>query len=973
MNVYTSDIKHYRKAPPPPSGSNHSSSIPGVASEDIHHHLHSNGVSAPILGPMAELSSSVNGSSTSLNQPSANIINNTSLDSNLSNMSIDNNSSTSSSNISKNNINSGTAGSSIRLESSKRQSGWVHVKDDGIFTSFRWNKRFMVINDKTLNFYKNEPILHANIHIDSQTAAANSPDLSFPLNQVGSIQLKPNTGNTKQSHTLEILPKNNGKSILILIKHHNDYLDWVDAFTAKCPLVNIGSAIGNGSTNIAGVSSPINFTHKVHVGFDPASGNFTGLPDTWKNLLQHSKITNEDWKKDPVAVIEVLEFYLDINGGNTPVNLPGINASATLQEWTKHPKAQTTTTSTGSNLNTNSASASGSGFKPSRAAPKPPIPYHMSHQKSSSNVSPLQNLMKNSKDDDSSDNSNILNGDLSSNGLNPDLIPVRKAPPPPQFNNKQLQANQSSSSSLYKATAKPQLQPPLIPKSQPQSQVPSQQVLPHALLQLPDLKLNTNFSTNGKYPQSNGPASAPVSGPSYIKPFGLKSAQQSQLQLQLQSHSQQYSPKSGLNVIPNSSSPSQQSIKPLQPRPVPQQLHSQPQIQQVGSESNAPHHIQQPKHYQPQKLSQAQKTQQQQKQFNQPAPGNFQPLHQHQNSQHDLKHGQVHSQGQGHGQPVQKTAKQLKREREKLTEMQVIAKLKTVVNNKDPTPLFKIIEKAGQGASGAVYLAESLATGGDKVAIKQMDLNVQPRKELIINEILVMKDSQHKNIVNFLDSYLRGNSDLWVIMEYMEGGSLTEVIENNEFKLSEKQISTICFETLKGLQHLHKKHIIHRDIKSDNVLLDAKGNVKITDFGFCAKLTDQRNKRATMVGTPYWMAPEVVKQKEYDDKVDVWSLGIMTIEMIEGEPPYLNEEPLKALYLIATNGTPKLKKPEVLSNSIKKFLSICLCVDVRYRALTDELLQHSFIQHKLGSIEELAPLLEWKKQPRQQQPDDMET
>ena len=166
---------------------------------------------------------------------------------------------------------------------------------------------------------------------------------------------------------------------------------------------------------------------------------------------------------------------------------------------------------------------------------------------------------------------------------------------------------------------------------------------------------------------------------------------------------------------------------------------------------------------------------------------------------------------------------------------------------------------------------------------------------------------------------------------------------------------------MKGLQHLHKKHIIHRDIKSDNVLLDAKGNVKITDFGFCAKLTDQRNKRATMVGTPYWMAPEVVKQKEYDEKVDVWSLGIMTIEMIEGEPPYLNEEPLKALYLIATNGTPKLKKPELLSNSIKKFLSICLCVDVKYRALTDELIQHSFIQHKAGKVDELAPLLEWKR------------
>ncbi|KAE8540331.1 hypothetical protein D1P53_003276 [Cryptococcus gattii VGV] len=312
-----------------------------------------------------------------------------------------------------------------------------------------------------------------------------------------------------------------------------------------------------------------------------------------------------------------------------------------------------------------------------------------------------------------------------------------------------------------------------------------------------------------------------------------------------------------------------------------------------------------------------------------------------------------------------------------MNEVQIMEKLRSVVSAKDPSQLYSKIRKVGQGASGMVFVAKTLSNG-KKVAIKQMDLSQQPRKELIVNEIIVMRESQHPNVVNFLDAFLVRGSELWVVMEYMEGGALTDVIENN--KLEENQIAAIClevglpkisdrvgltmitahFQTCRGLQHLHSRSIIHRDIKSDNLLMNTQGEVKITDFGFCAKLTDQKSKRATMVGTPYWMAPEVVKQKEYGAKVDIWSLGIMAIEMIENEPPYLDEEPLKALYLITTNGTPTLKSPEKLSQDLKHFLSVCLCVDVAFRATSTELLKHEFLQLAC-SVQDLAPLLRFKQ------------
>ncbi|KAM9207832.1 serine/threonine-protein kinase PAK 3-like [Leptosomus discolor] len=189
--------------------------------------------------------------------------------------------------------------------------------------------------------------------------------------------------------------------------------------------------------------------------------------------------------------------------------------------------------------------------------------------------------------------------------------------------------------------------------------------------------------------------------------------------------------------------------------------------------------------------------------------------------------------------------------------------------------------------------------------------------------------------------YLVGD-ELRVVMEYMAGGALTEDV--TQFCMEEGQMAAVCRECLQALDFLHSKQVIHRDIKSDNILLAVDGTVKLADFGVCARLSPEQSRRSTVVGSPDWLAPEVVRKEAYGPKVDIWSLGVVAIEMAEGQPPFIDEDPLRAMDLIATNGTPELQNPEQLSAEFRAFWSCCLEVDVGRRGSAQDLLQHPFLK-----------------------------
>lgn len=605
-----------------------------------------------------------------------------------------------------------------------KKEGWASVKEGKTFIQ-PWKQKYLILRKESLDFHKRE-----------------GDKVSYTVYLRDVV----NVGRVEAAGTIfEIKRRTEGNStspgdddgevrtLQIKVKGDDDLYEWIDYIYGACP-------------GMGGVSNPTNFSHAVHVGFDPQTGEFVGLPPEWSKLLNSSAITKEDYERNPEAVFEVLDFYSDLTKrADNPNQFPSL----------------TPTPPASSQGNKQLGYGTGNGVAPPRPAP------------------PAQSLRN---------NSNTSPG--------PGGAQRRPTLNEQQSSQRQPQSNYASQDALRDEQRKKQMD-----AQRQREEEQNRREMEAYNASLPKSKMPLAKQEVGGY--SSSPASQPERyNPSRAAPPAPKQGGQPTGSLRAQRPAPPAPGSNGTARAPPSQSTSSSTRDPGGPPPRSAQRTDSPS---GASRYQASNQGQQPR--QPQPPNQAMRGPAPVKPLNVPAkPSQQQP-----------------ADGGIKAAEAALTAKPSPSERQKdvrmstMSESEVMAKLKEAVSRDDPNLSYSKQKKIGQGASGSVYVAkiketaigaarEVLRIQGPRaqVAIKQMDLAHQPRKELIVNEIMVMKDSSHKNIVSFVDAFLRNNNtELWVIMEFMEGGALTDVIDNNP-SISEEQISTICHEV--RFPHLMPPH-----------------------------------------------------------------------------------------------------------------------------------------------------------------------
>lgn len=626
-----------------------------------------------------------------------------------------------------------------------------------------WKKRYLLLRGFQLDFQKDrDGKVSMTILLKDVTNVARSENtrMSFEITRVAD----PSAGGSALAR--RDVPQ---KTIICQLESDDEIYEWIDAIYNRCP-------------GIGGVSNPTNFSHRVHVGFDPLNGQFVGLPVEWERLLKTSAITKEDYKKNPQAVIEVLEFYSDINKRN--------------EQPESYPQLMPTPP-----ISTNQNMQLGHGGGTAIAPPRPPPPSGLG---SLNSYVPSQRLPQNdspSRTGTPTSQRNVSNPEQDSKvGMGQDMRRAMEA----EARRVQASKDQGERERAHAEEEQNRRDQEAYNASIPKTRTPmAKQEIGGGAYSAAD---DRSYNPTRNAPPTPGVDRARQQPQGSLRgPSAQRAAPQAPNGANGSAPSAPRAPYAQKQPAARSQSPSNTSQSLRTPGKPEQQRHPSPNSRAPGVDRNQTNqsHV---------RANGAQTNGAPRAQPSTRLPGvapqGVAPLNVKQPNGAPAESADPHKQAEMAltAKPTQTRQKEVRMS--SMTEGQVMEKLKQVVSKDDPQLSYSKQKKIGQGASGSVYVAKIqesaispvakriYKTHGarSQVAIKQMDLRNQPRKELIVNEIIVMKESSHPNIVNFLDSFLQeGNNELWVVMEFMEGGALTDVIDNNP-TITEAQISTICNE-----------------------------------------------------------------------------------------------------------------------------------------------------------------------------------